>query len=340
MQTVSRFRRCSTDVRRGVTLVEVIVVISVLTLLFALILPAVQASRSASQRIRCANQMRQLVFALTSYHDANRMLPSTANWTAGNDCPERWTVVSRLFPYLEINNLCDLIQADVKTLPSLICPAESEGREISGLLSYVVNTSPGYGSGSLANPPFEDLRPVRMSDITDGLSNTAAFSEDMTMRAGGSPTAASTSPLRYDWSVVLEPISEDAILHSQWAAALAERAAQTDLSIKDCNEGPRTFEPSPHANIRKWRDGLFATGTATYSHWLPPNSASCFPMGAPPMDANIFLRHSQRCASSHSGGVNVAFFDGRVQFISDQIERKPWRAFGTRDGNEAQGDVP
>ena len=326
--------------KRGVTLVEVIVVLAVVGLLLALLVPAIQSSRNVARRIQCANHLRQLGLAIVNYHDAYRSLPLSDSWSVGNGCPGE-SLISRLFPYLGINNLCDLMRSDVTTLPLLICPADGEGQATPCLLSYVVNHSPGRGSGSLAHAPFEYFDVTTMSDITDGLSNTAAFSEGIGTRGFGSPTAASATPLRYPWMVVVDSLSEETLLHPQWPASLAERAAQTEHSIDDCNHGPRTFlSMGDVAEVARWRNGPFSTGTRTYSHWLPPNSASCFPSGVPDNDANAFLHNSRRCASDHLGGVNVVFFDGRVQFINDRIDRVPWRAWGTRDGNEPAGDLP
>ena len=326
--------------KRGVTLVEVIVVLAIVGLLLALLVPAIQSSRNAARRIECANHLRQLGLAFANYHDAYSALPLSTNWPVGNGCPGE-SLISRLFPYLGINNLCDLMRSDVTTLPLLMCPADSEGQAIPCLLSYVVNSSPGRGSGSLAHPPFEDRLVTTMSDITDGLSNTAAFSEGIGTRGDGSPTEASRTPLRYPWMVVVASLSEETLLHPLWPASLAERTAQTEHSIVDCNHGSRAFISIPRpAEVARWRNGQFSEGTWTYSHWLPPNSAYCYPTGRQGNDNNLFLDNSRRCASDHLGGVNVVFFDGRVQFINDRIDRVPWRAWGTRDGNEPAGDLP
>ncbi len=328
--------------KRGVTLVEVIVVLAVVGLLLALLVPAIQSSRNAARRIQCANHLRQLGLAIVNYHDAYSSLPLSDSWSVGNGCPGE-SLISRLFPYLGINNLCDLMRSDVTTLPLLICPADGEGQATPCLLSYIVNHSPGRGSGSLAQPPFgdDDRIVTRMSDITDGLSNTAAFSEGIGTRGDGSPTEASRTPLRYPWMVVVASLSEETLLHPLWPASLAERTAQTEHSIVDCNHGSRTFISIPRpAEVARWRNGQFSEGTWTYSHWLPPNSAYCYPTGRQGNDNNLFLDNSRRCASDHLGGVNVVFFDGRVQFINDRIDRVPWRAWGTRDGNEPAGDLP
>ncbi len=61
--------------RRGFTLIELLVVIAIIAILIALLLPAVQQAREAARRSSCKNNMKQIGLALHNYHDTHRVFP-------------------------------------------------------------------------------------------------------------------------------------------------------------------------------------------------------------------------------------------------------------------------
>jgi prepilin-type N-terminal cleavage/methylation domain-containing protein len=104
----------SSSPRRGFTLIELLVVIAILSVLIALLLPAVQSAREAARRAQCASNLKQLGLAFAGYEAANGVFPLGAVTGVKNAAKSGWgdqlnnngaSWVALTLPFLEQNNL-------------------------------------------------------------------------------------------------------------------------------------------------------------------------------------------------------------------------------------------
>jgi prepilin-type N-terminal cleavage/methylation domain-containing protein len=125
--------------RRGFTLIELLVVIAIVSVLTALLLPAVQQAREAARRTQCKNNLKQLGLAIFSYESSMTCLPPTAVVVGRpNNALETSYLgpFGRILPYVEqgalynqINNNLDYgdpanMPAVARVIPLLLCPSE------------------------------------------------------------------------------------------------------------------------------------------------------------------------------------------------------------------------
>jgi prepilin-type N-terminal cleavage/methylation domain-containing protein/prepilin-type processing-associated H-X9-DG protein len=185
--------------RAAFTLVELLVVLAIVGVLTALIVPAVQKARAAAGRVKCQNNLRQIVLAAQQYHDAFGSLPPGMRYRDGDDPYQFMSWLTELLPFLEQQALWALtLEAYQQSpsplvnpphvgmatvLPAFVCPADAraffvqfaprDGIDVA-LTSYL--GVEGRDLFSQDGVLFRDSR-VRMADVSDGTSQTLLAGE-------------------------------------------------------------------------------------------------------------------------------------------------------------------
>jgi prepilin-type N-terminal cleavage/methylation domain-containing protein/prepilin-type processing-associated H-X9-DG protein len=306
---------------RGFTLVELLVVIAIIGILVGLLLPAVQNAREAARRMQCANNLKQLGLAIHNYESSNKRLP------AGRS-PTGFSTHAQLLPYMEQANVYNLVDFKVAfnhpnngtalaaNIPSFTCPSDpvsqvpigwagtnyrsNQGSGILNALTPSNSSDPNFGYPN-PNGPFIPTTYLGFRSITDGLSNTAAFSE----HGKGDFSNAIASPSDTYWPQT--------------------NPTTPDEAVRDCMAiNPMDLQYQRNSNVgAPWLQGGHTT--SNYFHVAPPNTRSCmFPPG----------RISTTAKSYHTGGVQVLRCDGSVSFVSQSIDLAVWRAFGSCNEGE------
>ena len=97
--------------KRGFTLVELLVVITIIGILIGLLLPAIQMARETARRGKCLNNLKQIGLAFHNFHDAYKKMPQVAATTGpkGDAIIQGWSFLVRLLPYMEYGGLYDTL---------------------------------------------------------------------------------------------------------------------------------------------------------------------------------------------------------------------------------------
>ena len=298
--------------RRGLTIVELLVVLSILGLLMALLLPAVQSVRATARVTQCQSNLKQIGVAVFNYESAFGMLPPGATNSG--------TWLAAILPFIEQRGLSNRLRSytfnatSAPIAPDLYhCPSDALARgtdtNYAGNFGAIIQRD---GANGLfrhgATPLTWALRmagDIRWSDVTDGASQTAMAAEVL---AVGHPSPPNLDRVEWKTPVRLSQPHE------------AEAFLTLCLQMPNGNAGINFMAGDGwHIN------GMFST---FYTHHLPPNSPRC-------TNGGDITTGSFSPSSLHSDGANVVMGDGRVQLITSSIDRRVWQSAGSRDGGEA-----
>jgi prepilin-type N-terminal cleavage/methylation domain-containing protein/prepilin-type processing-associated H-X9-DG protein len=323
--------------KKAFTLVELLVVISIIGILIGMLLPAVQQVREAARRTACKNNLRQLALALHNYESSFQEFPPGYAYISGTDYAaetgypvgsgsanhlgQAWGAY--VLPYMEATNLHAQINFalpgfDVANLAAretqistFICPTDSWSLnyfvirdesaspvEKYAAASYCANWGPASGVAETPGDPSDDWNLDATPDLSEG-----PFYRNSRVRFGNIKDGTANT------------------------LALGER---TNGPILDGDGNPIGAPPHPNfenvwfAAIRDIDDpeddhGHMVLFDAEYG----PNRASGEGTGA---DRGV--------SAPHDGVAQFAFLDGSVHTINENISIVTYRALASIKGGE------
>jgi prepilin-type N-terminal cleavage/methylation domain-containing protein/prepilin-type processing-associated H-X9-DG protein len=318
----------------GFTLVELLVVITIIGILIALLLPAVQAAREAARRSQCCNNLKQLSLGLHNYHATHGILP------AGAYCPapgggqyadiygcHAW--IEMLMPYIEMQPVYDSIsfKVDLATDPNkallsnrafanLACPTDAKAGVINRAAAFgpsrpVLGTSMGESYAPNGGPMAMDntagcAAPFLSWSAPDAGLNCALVSGGR-HKFGSPGFFAPGNGISYRFGDCSDGLSSTFLLGEQ-----LPRYAIHMLYFHSHLTAATTNVPPNYHHLLPWPVNCFVGDEPD-----PAGPASCDQYGS-------------GFKSDHPGGVNMAFADGSIQFIGETIEYRTWVLLGAR----------
>jgi prepilin-type processing-associated H-X9-DG protein/prepilin-type N-terminal cleavage/methylation domain-containing protein len=305
----------------GFTLIEALVVVSIVGILTLLMLSAVQAAREAARKAACVNNLKQFGIALQHYESTFGVLPRGEMGYSPH---------VMLLPQLELGAVYNAINftSPIKGVDAFwfnttifhtrigvfVCPSDPDGSEWSAVNHYAMNAGAGFDLyDSKKNGPFAYVyeRPgTSLGMVTDGTSHTAASTE---------------------WLISRQPPVRDARRSTFITSRKLSAPSQFDQFAEACHSLPiATASLVNFLRGTEWQNLAF--GQTKYNHVLPPNGRNCKNF------ESIEAFGAWTAGSMHPGGANVLYVDGHVAFTRETISWGAWRAIGTMNGQEVVGD--
>ena len=329
---------------RAFTLVELLVVITIIGILVSLLMPAVQSAREAARQTQCKNNLYQLGHACLQHVDKQGYFPSNGwgyLWTGDPDMgfgahqPGGW--IYNILPYLEqgvVHDLAKGLPASQKyqalaqmrssIIPCLICPSR---RKAIGYPAYQTS----YNAGQPA---------------TVGKTDYAANGGTVVFEGTGPGSASDLSCLQnypncgpapnYGWSNYNQ---------SSFNGIAGERSEVKAAQIFDglsntILAGEKYLVPDNYYTGTDPADdnSAFEGNDQDYTRWVTTVSsgtvtnASSF---APCQDTPGYASGSQRFGSAHTQGLNVVMCDGSVHFLNYFVDLHVFSYLGNRNDHQS-----
>lgn len=337
--------------RPGFTLLELLVVTSIISVLLALILPAIQNAREAARRTQCMNRLRNLSVAMLGNLETYRRYPAAAYWGGGiKTAPgphHNWVV--QLLPWLDRTDLYDrwdierlATQApnnDLATvgLEVLVCPSDSSATA-TGDLSYALNGGIGesdYVSGvhDCIVDPFGGLLDLNGNGlvclgtgIDDGNPSDRALYKKLGLF------------FNENWKFQGSTGYQGTRRH-HIPASVTDGFSNTLMLTENVRTGADAVAGWATCDSRRTK--VYFSSEICYSGVCTPGNTDLTQANSDGrgINAGRGLAEGQAPwpASEHPGGVNMAFADGSVQFVAEDIDGVVYFQMFTPQGHRLDG---
>lgn len=311
--------------RSGFTVIELLIAITVISILVAFLLAGVSKARAAARSVTCQNNVRQVALAFQSAEESLGGFPSGSHY------------MREIYPFADARPLADALKAgsgsardgDFPSPAWLVCPDDSLTEISWGDTSYM--QSDGVSQALVGNGGQGIYRlsqdVVSLEQIDDGLSNTVLVSERLVAPFFYPNRPAASSNDAY--------VRAHSIRYHFWFPASIPVFDDLDPFVDECRlVDPKTSKWYP-IDKNPLLSRLWHQCSTGFNHVDPPNSTSCYrgvrTAGEP---VNPTVTGSTPATSHHSGFVVAATCDGSVRTVSDFIDADLWRAVGTTSGAE------
>jgi prepilin-type N-terminal cleavage/methylation domain-containing protein/prepilin-type processing-associated H-X9-DG protein len=325
--------------RSAFTLIELLVVIAIIGILIALLLPAVQKIREAAARMQCQNNLHQIALAAHNYHDGNSAFP------AGTD-HAHVGAIAYLLPYMEQGNLFNYFAFDPKPEPRSWWvnpnnnPLEPDGAPWPTTIPPPPSPRTAYGASGTVKSLLCPSSPSPESTVTVLLiSAQGAAGQGYTGGIGYNTTDLALIPgFRF-----ARPPAKDVIARShymamggypyftagtgtspgQFAGMFTYQSKVTMVQISDGTSNTIMFGEYGNCYVdygsgdpRTGNCAGAVAGSQLFTYWAPAVNVS-------PSNPIWYA-----FGSKHTGTFNVAFADGSVHSLSNNIDYTTWVVLG------------
>ncbi len=320
------------------TLVELLVVITIIGILIALLLPAVQAAREAARRLQCCNNLKQLSLACLNHEEMHGFYPSGGwgcSWTGdpdrgpGRRQPGGW--VYSILPYLEQQALYDIgtdgdpgepfsqtqrngaVQRDQVPLTMLVCPTRRAAilyprpRWRNGQIWYYNAAS--YGTADLAGG--------------GGLDYAGNSGGKWYWCTGPRSIAEAESP-NFDWSRC-GALTSTGVIYSHSEITMAQISDGTSNTFL---LGEKYINPDSYYTGLDHADD--AAAFEGHAHDVDRGTATVQDVPLPPLPDTPGSMVLFNFGSAHAIGLHMALCDGSIQFINYSIDPLVFSYLGDR----------